>query len=179
LRDQRRSRIGTPYAIAEIDKARDNSSLIADLMQVSEPAADVLVGNLADQRQHRGVHRIGGEQSRAGVEQPRSRNDRIGLRLVGRQRRAERHIGCTLFVAGMNHPDRVRGLEQRVEQVVIVHAGQGVHRIDPVGDQGGDGSFCRRQGLRLGGARLSHCGAECADRGRSVERHCGARPWLS
>jgi hypothetical protein len=42
--------------------------------------------------------------------------------------------------------------------VVVVHAGQGVHRVDPVGDEGGDRSFRRRHGLGWCGARLNHCG---------------------
>ena len=47
-----------------IDQPLDDAGLVADLVQVAEAAADVGVGDLADQRQHRRVHRIGGEQRR-------------------------------------------------------------------------------------------------------------------
>ena len=60
-------------------------------------------GNLPDQRQHRRVHAVSGEQRGAGIEQPRPGHHRIGLRLAGRERGAERHIGGALFVAGVDH----------------------------------------------------------------------------
>ena len=45
-----------------VDQARNDAGLIVDLVQVPELAADIGVGNLPDQRQHRRVHRIGGQQ---------------------------------------------------------------------------------------------------------------------
>ena len=45
-----------------IDQPRDDAGLVADLVQMAELAADIALGNLPDQRQHRRVHRIGGEQ---------------------------------------------------------------------------------------------------------------------
>ena len=90
-----------------IDQPRDDAGLVADLVQMAEIAADVGVGNFADQRQHRRVHRIGGEQRRGGVEQARPRHHRVGLRLAGRERRAERHIGRGLLVAGVDRAHAV------------------------------------------------------------------------
>ena len=45
-----------------IDQPFDDAGLVADLVQVAEIAADIGVGNLADQAEHRRVHGIGGEQ---------------------------------------------------------------------------------------------------------------------
>ncbi len=113
-------------------------------------------GNLPDQRQHRRVHGIGREQRRRGIEQARSRHDRIGLRLAGRERRAERHIGGALFVAGVDGAQPVGELEQRVEQKVVLHARQRIDRIEAVGDQRGDDGFGRRHRLcRLRGLGLA------------------------
>ena len=75
-------------------------------MQVAELAAD-RAGDLADQRQHRRVHAIGGEQRGAGIEQARPGHHRIGLRLAGRERRAQRHVGRALFVPGVHGADAV------------------------------------------------------------------------
>ena len=85
-----------------IDQPGDDAGLVADLMQVAEAAADRGVRDLPDQRQHRRVHAIGGEQRGAGIEQARTRDDHIGLRLTGRQSRAQRHIGRALLMAGVD-----------------------------------------------------------------------------
>ena len=69
---------------------------------MAEPAADRRRRDLPDQRQHRRVHAVGGEQRRAGIQQARPRHHRIGLRLAGRQRRAQRHIGRALLVPGVD-----------------------------------------------------------------------------
>ena len=79
-------------------------------------------GNLPDQRQHRRIHAIGGEQRRRGIEQARPGHHGIGLRLAGRERGAERHVGGALLVAGVHGAHAVGGLEQRVEQDVVVDA---------------------------------------------------------
>ena len=52
---------GTRHKLGVTDEALENAELVVDLMQMAEPAADILVGNFADQRQQRGIHRIGGE----------------------------------------------------------------------------------------------------------------------
>ena len=56
-----------------IDQPRDDAGLIVDLVQLAKLAADVAIGNLPDQRQHRRIHRIGGEQRGDGIEQARPR----------------------------------------------------------------------------------------------------------
>src|SRR5229473_3266626 len=141
LRDQRGSLLGAADAGAMADKPRDDAGLVADLVEVAEAAADVRVGDLPDQRQHRRVHRIGHEQRRAGVEQSGAGHDRVGLRLAGGERGAERHIGGALFMAGVDGPDGFGGLEQRIEQGIVVHAGKGIDRVEPMGDERGDGRF--------------------------------------
>ena len=92
----------------EIDQAGDDAGLVADLVQMAEPATDRRLRNLADQRQHRRVHSIGGQQRRRGIEQSRPRYHRIGLRLAGRKRGTERHIGRALLVPGMDGANAVR-----------------------------------------------------------------------
>ena len=131
-----------------VDQARDDAGLIVDLVQMAELAADIGVGDLADQRQHRRVHRIGGEQRGRGVEQARPRHHRVGLRLAGRERGAERHVGGALLVARVHGADRRSALEQRVEQVIVLHARQRVDGVEAVRDQRGDD--------RLGGGHLPH-----------------------
>ena len=116
-------------------------------------AADRGLGDLPDQRQHRRIHAVGGEQRRAGIEQARPRHDRVGLRLAGRERGAERHVGGALLVPGVDRADAVGGLEQRVEQGVVVHARQRVDRVEAVGDERGDGRL--RGGHAVHGATRS------------------------
>jgi len=57
-------------------------------------------------------------------EKARARHDRIGGRAARRERGAERHIGRTLLVARMHHPDRVAGVEHGIEQMVALHPGR-------------------------------------------------------
>ena len=102
------------------------------------------VRDLSDQRQHRRVHRVRGEQRGRGVEQARPRHHRIGLRLAGRERGAERHVGGALLVARVDGADAVARLEQGVEQVIVLHARQRVERVDAVRDQGRDHRLGRR-----------------------------------
>ena len=45
-----------------IDQPRDDAGLIADFVQMAEAAADRALRDLADQRQHRRVHAVGGEE---------------------------------------------------------------------------------------------------------------------
>ncbi len=91
-----------------IDQPLDDAALVADLVQLAEAAADIGVGNLPDQAEHRRIHAIGGEQRRAGIEEPGSRHHGEGRRLAGGQRRAERHIGGALLVAGVDRAQPVR-----------------------------------------------------------------------
>ena len=161
-----------------VDQPLDNAMLVADLMQMAEAAPDIGLKNLPDQTEHGRVHRVGSQQRGRGIEQPRTRDHGIGLRLAGRQRRAERHQRGTLLMPGMHRPQPVRSLEQRLEQVVVLHPGQGVDRVQPMRDQGRDHGvgrghdfgICGRPG-RLAFLRhfpLPGC-REVADRRRPVE----------
>ena len=143
---RRRRRIGHQRRM--IDQARQDAGLVVDLVQVAEFAADVAVRDLPDQRQHLRVHRIGGEQRGRRIEQARAGHHRVGLRLAGGERGAERHVGGALFVPRMHGADHVGRLEQRVEQMVVLHAGQRVERVEAMRDQ--------RRDDRLGGGHLRH-----------------------
>ena len=98
----------------------------------------------------------------------------IGLRLAGRERRAERHIGGALLVAGVDGAQPVGELEQRLEQEIVLHARQRIDGVEAVGDQRRDrplrppssvaavaalAAFFRRFGILA-----PCCGVECADR---------------
>ncbi len=84
-----------------IDDAFDNAVLVANLMQMAEPAADIGLGYLSDQAEHRRVRGIGGEEAGRGVEEAGTRHDGKGLRPAGGERRAQRHQRRALLVAGM------------------------------------------------------------------------------
>ena len=73
-----------------------------------------------------------------GIEKARAGHDRVSLRLAGRQRRAERHIGGALFVARMHRAQPVGKLEQRLEQQIVLHAGKRIDGVEAVGDERGD-----------------------------------------
>ncbi|MCZ7656468.1 MAG: hypothetical protein M5U07_00765 [Xanthobacteraceae bacterium] len=149
LGDQARRLVGRADPRREIDQAGEDAGLVADLMQVTESAADGRGRDLADQRQHRGVHAVGREQGGRRVEQPRARHHRIGLRPAGREGCAERHVGGALLVACVHRGEPVGRLEQRVEQRVVLHARQ---RID-----GGEAMCDQRRQDRLGGRhRIGH-----------------------
>ena len=125
-----------------------DAELIGNFVQETESASDVLLRDLPDQRQHRRVAGMRcGECGRA-VEKARAGNDGIDLRLAGRHRGAKRHIGGALLMPGVNDPDLVLHVIERVHQDVILHAGHAVQRVDPVGDE--------RGGDRLGGVELGH-----------------------
>ena len=51
-----------------INEAGHDSSLIADLVQVTVTLADCRRGNLPDDREHRCVHSVRREQGGAGIE---------------------------------------------------------------------------------------------------------------
>ena len=159
-----------------IDQPRDDAGLVADLVQMAEAAADGGRRDLPDQRQHRRVHAVGGEQRRAGIEQARPGHHRIGLRLAGRERRAQRHIGRALFVAGVDDAHAGRRRVEGVEQMVVVHAGQGVDGVEAVREQRRDRGFA---GGHLGGRlRLGAFGV-WAWRFGMRPRVCRSRPRLS
>ena len=134
-----------------IDQPGDDAGLVADLVQVAEAAADRGRRNLPDQRQHRRIHAVGGEQRGGRIEQARTRDDDISLWLAGRQRRAQGHIGRALFVAGVDDAQGVAGALEGVEQMVVVHARQRIDGVEPVREQRGGGGFA---GGHLGGGGL-------------------------
>ena len=70
---------GVSNARRIIHQSRQDTGLVADLVEMAEMAADVGVGNFADQRQHRRVHRIGSKQRCRGVEQAGAGHHRIGM----------------------------------------------------------------------------------------------------
>ena len=110
----------------------NQAELVEQLVQMTVATIDGERRDLADQRQHRRAHAKGGEQGGRGVEQARSGHHRAGLRLAGDQRRAECHVCRGLLMAWVDHADAVTGTLRRVEQVVVVHSGQRVQRIDAV-----------------------------------------------
>ena len=139
-----------------VDEPGNDAGMVADLVQMSVATPDVGLRDLADQRQHRRVGAVRGEKRGRGIEQARPRHHRIGLRLAGRERGAERHVGRTLFVPGVHGADAVLGLEQGVEQVVVVDAGQRIDRVETVRDQALDRGLRRRHLLHASPARC-HC----------------------
>ena len=118
-----------------IHEAGHDSGLIADLVQVTVTLPDCRRRNLSDDCEHRRVHSIRGQQSRAGIEQARSGNDGVSLRLAGRQCCAERHVSGALLVAGVDHAQAFGGALEGIEQMIVVDAGQCVDGIEPVRDQ--------------------------------------------
>ena len=52
----RRGGIGLEMLLGVIDQALNNAGLVAYLVEVAEPAADIGVGNLPDQAEHRRIH---------------------------------------------------------------------------------------------------------------------------
>ena len=163
-----------------IDQPGNDAGLVADFVQMALALADRIVWNLPDQRQHRRIHAIGGEQRRAGIEQTGAGHHAIGLRFSGRQRRAQSHIGRALLVAGMDDAQGIARAMESVEQMIVVDSRQRVDGIEAVGEQRGDrglgGGHAGGGALRrLWMAGLSHNG-QCADRGPPVEPHCEALP---
>ncbi len=156
LGDLRRGFLRSVNMRGVIDQAGDNAGLVANLVQLAEPAADRGMWNLPDDRQHRRIHTVGGEQRGAGIEQARPRHDRVGLRLAGRERRAQGHIGRALLVPGVNDAQGVAGAVKGVEQMVVVHAGQRIDGIKPMRDQRGRRGLA---GRHLDGGRLGFLGA--------------------
>ena len=86
---------------AEIDEPRNDAGLVADLVQMAIAAADRGLRDLADQRQHRRVGAVGGEERGRRVEQARPRHHRrrpAACRSRARRRAPYRprpaHAGC-------------------------------------------------------------------------------------
>ncbi len=125
------------------------AELIVDLVQVAVAAVDVGLRDLADQADHRCVHAVGGEQRGAGIEQAGTVHDAEGLWFSGRERRAQRHVGRRLLVSRMDHPQPVGCMIEGVEQRILMQAGQGIDRVEPVQQQGSTvASAVLRRGMR-------------------------------
>ena len=103
--------------------------LVGDFVQQAEAAADQVGGDLAADAQDRRVRRISGGERRGGIEQAGSRHHRIGADLAARPGIAEGHVGGTLFMARMDHPQRLAGVVEGDEQRVVLHAGQRKDRV--------------------------------------------------
>ena len=70
---------------------------------------------------------------------------------------------------GVDGADAVAGLEQRVEQVVVVHARQRVDRLDAVGDSAATvASAVVMRSAVIG----SPCGSGCVGSGMQLEPAC-------
>src|SRR3974377_1487168 len=117
LSDKTRGLARLAYAGGEIDEAGDDACLIADLMQMTEAAADRGLIDLANKRQHRRIHSVGGEKRSRGIEQARPGHHGIDLRLAGGERSAKRHIRRALLMARMDGANALSCLEQRVKQM--------------------------------------------------------------
>ena len=148
---QRGGVLGRADAGRELRDVAKESDLVVDLVEMAMSLVDGEGGDLPDQRQHRRVQSVGGQQRARGVQQTGAGHDREGLRPAGGQRGPERHVGGGLLVAGMNDADAVAGLERGIEQVVVVDAGKGVQRVDAVGEQGLENG--------LGGGHARHGGS--------------------
>ena len=153
MRDERGRLRRRANARGKIDQTGDDPRLIANLVQVPKSPADRGLRDLSDEREHRCVHSVSREQCSCGIEQARSRHNRVGLRFAGREGCAEREIGSALFVPCVNDPDVVGSLEQRVEERVVVHARERIDRLDAMRNQRADGCLGGRHAHRRAGWR--------------------------
>ena len=119
-------------AVGPFGEAAHDRELVGQLVQQPDIAADHGLLDLAGERQHRRVHRIGGRQRRRGVEEAGPRHHDVGRRLAARHGVAQRHVGAGLLVPGMDRPDGVGAVVQRVEERIVLHAGQAEERVDAV-----------------------------------------------
>ena len=90
-------------AVGPFGQRAQDADLVGDLVQEAVAFADRAARDLADQRKHARAGRIGGGERRGRVEETRTRHHRIDRGLAGRERRAERHVGGALLVAGVDH----------------------------------------------------------------------------
>ena len=117
------------------------AQLVVDLVQMAVALVDVGLRDLAYEADHRGVHAVGGEECRTGVQHARPRHHGEDLRLAGRQRRAQRHVCRGLLVPRMNDAQAARGMIEGVEQWIVVQAGQGIDGVDAMAQEGFDRGF--------------------------------------
>ena len=123
-----------------------DAELIGNVMQEARIAVDIGQRHLPAQRQHHGVVAVGIRQRGGRVEKARPRYDAIGGRLAGDRCRAERHVGRPLFMSRVDRFDAVRLVEQRIEERIVLHAGQTIQCVDAVRDQAFDDDVSRCAG---------------------------------
>ena len=131
-----------------------DAELVRNLVQQAKAAADQIGSDLAADAQHRRVRRISGGECGRGVEHTGSRHHGIGTDLAAGTGIAERHVGGTLLVARMDHPERLAGVVEGHEQRVVLHTGQREDRIHIVPAQ-----------------HLDQCAAARHPRHRSLRRY--------
>jgi hypothetical protein len=153
-----------------IDQPANDASLIANLVQMPLTLSDCCCGNLPDQGKDRRVHAVRGQQRGAGIQQPRTRHHRVGLRPAGCQRRTQSHIGRALLMAGVDDAQAVADALKRIEEMIVMNARQCIDGVEAVGDQRGDGRLCGGHGLHSP-ARTIVC-RQSVQIGHGVSRPC-------
>ncbi len=148
LADQGRRFLRPADALRPFGDVAHQAELVVDLVQMAVALVDVGLRDLADQPDHRRVHAVGREHRGTRVQQAGAGHHAEGLRLAGRKRGAQRHVGRGLLVARMDHPQAIGCVVEGVEQRVLVQAGQGIDRIEAVAEKGFDRGF--------GGAEAGH-----------------------
>ena len=118
--------------------------------------------------QHTGVRPVAAGQGRAGVEQTGPGHDAERRRPPGHQRRALRHVGGALLVAGDDRADVPR-VDQPIEEVVVLDAGQAEQRVDAEPAEGIDDQVGDSARRAVGHGR--RCG-----RGATVRADVASRP---
>ena len=71
-----------------LGQAAEDTLLVGNFMQQSVLPVDGSGGDLTDQCQYRGIHRLGGGQGSGGVEEAGSGHNTVSLRLAGGERGA-------------------------------------------------------------------------------------------
>ncbi len=139
--------------VGPFGQAAHDGELVGDLVKLAGAAADQGRGDLANQGEHRRIDGIGGGERGSGVEEAGAGNDGVGRRAAGGHGGAESHVGCALLVTGVDRADAILRAMQRVEQVVVLHAGQAEHGIDAVVGERGDGGLAGGHAFRRGHVR--------------------------
>ena len=139
-------------AVGPLGEAAHDRELVGQLVQQADIAADHGLLDLAGERQHRRVHRIGSRQRRRGVEEARTGHDDVGRGLAARHGVAQRHVGAGLLVAGVDRPDGVGAVVEGVEERIVLDAGQAEDRVDAVHFEHRDDGLCGGEGLHASDA---------------------------
>ena len=104
LAHQGRRLLRAPDAFRPFGDVAHQAELVVDLVQMAVTLVDVGLRDLADQSDQRCIHAVGGEYRGSRIQEPGAGHHAKGLRLAGRKRRPQRHIGSRLFVPWMDHP---------------------------------------------------------------------------